>query len=246
MTFHEHRFTIRYVFAGLLFSIAAPAGALLGRILLYGVAPFEELSEYRFFYLYDLLGTALVFAVAGFVAGRRTDRLRQARDHFQILSEHDELTLLLNSRAFWDHYRRAVERSKRQLEPVTLLLIDVDNLKRLNDEAGHAFGNEALRFVASAVTRSKRGADIAARWGGDEFVVLMPGASSPAGERVAEAILREVRGRPVGHGAKSLPVTVTIGVASMDGEGSRDSLFETADQALYQGKQEGRNRVVVR
>jgi len=194
-----------------------------------------------FFYQYELLGSCLVFGSAGFLVGRRADLLRRGRDRYRDLSERDSLTGLANARTFLGRYRRAVEHAARFREPISLLVIDVDRLKSINDSLGHAFGTAALLHVARVLAECKRDDDMAARWGGDEFALLMPGADAAAAQRQAEAILERLRREPLSHGADRRAVSVTIGVAT--GAGATDeNLFESADRALYEGKRAGRDR----
>ena len=208
-----------------------------------GAAAAAELSQNAFFYLYELVGTSVIFGIAGFLVGRRADRLRSGRDRYRELSERDSLTGLVNARTFLGRYRRALAHAARFHEPLSLLIVDVDRLKALNDEFGHAFGSAALLRVAGALSDSKREDDMAARWGGDEFALLMPGADGVAARRQAEAILERLRAAPVVHGDGSRQVSVTIGVATSGvGRGDED-LFGRADRALYEGKKSGRGQV---
>jgi diguanylate cyclase (GGDEF)-like protein len=235
-------FRVRYVLIGALLGVGAPLGALLLRLLMTPHGAATELEQNGFFYAYMLIGTSLIFALAGVRVGARADRLRRDRDRFLELSEHDELTMLLNTRAFWSRYRRAVDRTIRYGEPISLLVLDLDFLKKLNDLHGHRFGDEALKHVARVLEQVKRDEDDAARWGGDEFVVLMPGAPLQAAVRLADEILRGVNENPVTAGELREEVTVTIGIAAAEGEEGAAGLFERADQALFQGKRGGRNR----
>ncbi len=233
--------TWRYTLGGALLGLGAPAGALLLRIL-GGARVFADLRENAFFYLYNLVGTCLVFAAVGFLAGRRADRLRSGRDQYQKLAERDTLTNLVNARTFRSHYERAFAHAARFSEPLSLLLIDVDQLKALNDDLGHSFGSAALLRVAEVLERSKRVADVAARWGGDEFTLLMPGAGPQAARRQAEAILERLRAEPVRVDGREQVISATIGVATSCA-GSGEDLFEVADRALYAGKRAGRGQV---
>jgi diguanylate cyclase (GGDEF)-like protein len=225
--------------------MGAPAGALLLRTALGAGPTGRELSANAFFYLYELVGSCLVFGVAGWLVGRRADRLRLAGDRYRELSEHDPLTGLANARVFFARYRRAVEHARRFREPLSLLLIDVDRLKEANDTFGHAFGSAVLLHVAETVSRAKREDDMAARWGGDEFALLMPGAEGRSARERAEAIEGALRRAPLRHGERVAPVSVTIGVATRTGDFAPEEpdLFESADAALYEGKRVGRGQV---
>lgn len=232
----------RYAAAGILLGLGAPGGALLLRILQTGTGTAAELRAHAFFYLYELIGTCTVFGAAGYLAGRRADRLRQGLDRYQSLSQHDDLTRLLNARAFREHYGRAIEHARKFGESISLLLLDIDSLKEINDRGGHLTGNDALLLVAGVLAESKRAGDLACRWGGDEFAILMPGADSAAAARLAQTILDRLRSRRVRGAGAEQRVSVTIGVATGSRAAASNDLFEIADRALYEGKRLGRDR----
>jgi diguanylate cyclase (GGDEF)-like protein len=239
---------LTYTIAGILLGAGAPAGALLIRFLAIAQVrqdPLEDLSANAFFYLYDLLGTSLMFAVGGFVAGRRAERLRRGEQFYLELSEHDALTGLHNDRAFADRYRRALERAVATQRPLSILLVDIDELKGINDSFGHPAGNQALIHVGDAMRHGKRSADIAARWGGDEFAILLEGADTPAAMRVAERILARLRSDPIDVGKATVTVTVTIGLCCAIRHTPSSDLFTAADRALFAGKEHGRNTIEV-
>ncbi len=232
-----------YALVGLFLGLGAPAGALAIRML--GGIPdvTRELRDHEFFYRYQLAGSCAVFGVAGWFLGRRADRYRRGRDLYRDLAEHDALTRLANARAFLDHHQRAVEHAARYDEPLSLLLLDVDELKGINDALGHAFGHAALVHVANVLRESKREDDVAARWGGDEFALLMRGADEAAARRQADAILARLREAPARSEGAERRISVTIGIASARGVEAA-ALFERADRALYAGKSSGRGRAV--
>ncbi len=164
----------------------------------------------------------------------------------ELLAQTDPLTKVLNRRALTDRLAAEMERVRRYDSMLSLLLIDLDHFKSINDTYGHLAGDAVLSEVAGVLQRGIRAVDVVARYGGEEFVVLLPetgpaGASSFA-ERLRELIeshaFLEARDEP-------LRLTTSIGVASFPGFGveSVDDLFATSDQALYRAKAEGRNRV---
>jgi diguanylate cyclase (GGDEF)-like protein len=234
------RYRILYAFVGVLLGTGAPLGALLIRQVTGTLRPGEEIRAHLFYYTYELIATCLIFAVAGFLMGLRTDRLRAGRDRFRELAARDDLTGLPNRRLFGEHYARVVSRSHRFRQPLSLLLVDVDALKEINDRWGHMAGNAALRHVARLMHERKRSEDLAARWGGDEFVLLLPGADASSAERVAREIVqaaqRSTLNTPPG------PVTVTVGVATGIASSPDHDFFTAADQALYEGKAAGRSQ----
>ena len=228
----------RETLLGIVLGVGAPAGALLLR-LLGGVRNVPaELSRNAFFYLYALVATSLVFGLAGCLEGRRANRIRSSRDVYRDLAEHDDLTALANARAFAAHQRRAAEHSARYREPLSLLLLDVDQLKAINDTLGHKAGGAALVRVAEVLNECKREDDLAARWGGDEFALLMCGADVVAARRQAESIVERLRTRPLRVGARERPISVTIGIATSAGGRARRSLRPRRSRALC--RQSGR------
>lgn len=244
MTLRSPRIT--YPIAGILLGVGAPFGAFLVRLLtLQAVrdAPLQELSANSFFYIYQLIGTCAVFVVAGFIAGARAEQLEQAENFYQTLAEHDPLTGLYNERAFRDRYSRSIERASRTGQPLSLLLIDVDHLKKINDSWGHRTGNKALIHIATCLRDAKRTVDSAARWGGDEFAILLDGGDAAAARRVAESILTKVREKAVPFTRGQLTASVSIGGCSAQRVSFGDDLFAAADRALYDAKRGGRNRV---
>ncbi len=238
------RYRIGYALLGTALGTGAPLGALAIRLASGTVHPGVEVRAHLFYYAYELVGTCLIFGLAGFFAGRRVDRLRAGRERFRELAGQDDLTGLPNRRTFREHYARVVSRSYRFREPISILLVDVDRLKEINDRWGHMAGNAALVHVARLLRDRKRTEDLAARWGGDEFVLLLPGADDAAAVRVARAILRAAEKAIL----KSPPitVTVTIGIASGVAPSPSHDYFEAADAALYEGKQAGRNQLRLR
>ncbi len=231
-----------YPFIGLLLGAGAPVGSFLIRVLAIPPVrdhPLGDLRTHAFFYLYELVATSLVFAIAGYAAGRRNDRLRRGEAFYHHLAEHDALTGLHNARAFMDRYRRAFDHAAAGSEPLAIMLIDVDKLKEINDGHGHEAGNRALVRVAEALRASKRAADVAARWGGDEFAILLEGADVAAALRVAEGIVAHLGA----SAPQREPVTVTIGICAAAQPSLSHDLFGEADRALLAGKAHGRNTI---
>jgi diguanylate cyclase (GGDEF)-like protein len=157
----------------------------------------------------------------------------------------DAQTQALNHGQLLPRLRLAMDRSRRRSEPLSILLIDLDHFKRVNDIHGHAAGDGVLRSFADKTRELVRAADVLVRRGGEEFVLIMPGAfevdAQNIGERIREALdLAPLRLRD----GVSIRQTVSIGVATWDGVESPELLDERADLAMYEAKREGRNRVV--
>jgi diguanylate cyclase (GGDEF)-like protein len=170
--------------------------------------------------------------------------LRTAMLHAEVtrLATTDPLTGLANRRVFDENLAREIARSHRTSAPVALVFVDVDHFKSVNDRYGHETGDEVLRHVGRALARTARAADVAARFGGEEFVLLLPGADAAAARHAAERI----RGAIADAGGSPVPVTASAGVAVGAGACLEpDQLLRAADAALYRSKRSGRNRTTV-
>jgi diguanylate cyclase (GGDEF)-like protein len=188
----------------------------------------------------------LFYAVANQVATALENA--QLYERTRELTTRDDLTGLFNRRHFFDHLEKEVQRARRYQRVFSLLMLDLDDFKHYNDTHGHLKGDEALKEVARLLQASTRRADLVARFGGEEFVVLLPEIGKPRGLVVAEKIRAAVEQYPFA-GGNTQPdgkVTVTVGLATYP-EDSEEGvhLVDLADRAMYVGKQQGGNRVSV-
>ncbi|MGE0255713.1 MAG: GGDEF domain-containing protein [Alphaproteobacteria bacterium] len=156
----------------------------------------------------------------------------------------DALTGLANRRHLLDLSEREVKRAERHGRPLAVLLLDLDDFKRVNDTRGHAAGDAALHAFAALCRSAVRTIDLVGRLGGEEFAIVMPDTEAPGALLVAERIRTAAAETPVRHDSGEFIVTVSIGVAIRSGEGT-DRLFARADKALYAAKHAGRNTVIV-
>jgi len=179
---------------------------------------------------------------------RYHDRLRANFLHNLSLALIDSLTNLYNRRYFGSHLDAAMRRMSENDKPVSLLMIDIDHFKSVNDVHGHAVGDEVLCEVAQRIARNIRGIDLAARYGGEEFVVIMPDTPLDVALGVAGRLCEKMAEQPVAvSGAAPIPVTISIGVAQSQGAADTPkALLQRADAALYDAKNGGRNRVMPR
>lgn len=169
--------------------------------------------------------------------------LQIANDRAQRLARTDELTGMNNRRAFYEFSERAVEQAERYRRPLSLVMLDIDRFKAINDTWGHTAGDEALRAVAAVVMNAARGADIAGRLGGEESSIILPETSLDDAAVQAERLRKEIAGVSVRHEAVKISLTCSFGVAERAASESLDALIARADAALYEAKAEGRNRV---
>lgn len=161
------------------------------------------------------------------------------------LAATDLLTSLPNRRAFAERFPIESTRAQRSGEALSLAMFDLDHFKQVNDQYGHAGGDAVLRGVGQLCARSFRGVDLVARVGGEEFAVLLPGASVQQAGAVMEHFLHTLSGLDMDIGTQNVRITATAGVAEQQPGEDLDALMARADTALYAGKQAGRNRVVL-
>jgi diguanylate cyclase (GGDEF)-like protein len=194
------------------------------------------------------IGIALQGLFLSLALSTELKQLSRARDRFEQLSVHDALTGVGNRRLFEGALQREWLRAMRSQKPISLVVIDIDYFKEYNDRYGHARGDIALCDVAKCGEEAMRGGDLFCRYGGEEFVGILPEADEAGALRVAERVQKIVTDANIlSERAPSGYLTVSIGVVTMvpDTESSPSSLFERADQALYRAKGEGRNRIEV-
>lgn len=171
--------------------------------------------------------------------------LRDRTNDLAHLATVDPLTGLFNRRYFETRLEQELQRQVRQPDDLSLLMLDLDNFKELNDRHGHLTGDLALREVAEILRRAVRIFDVCARYGGEEFVILMPGAGSSTALRIAERIRRQVE-QHFATGLRSgvpVPLTVSVGVSTAAPSVTRDALVTQADAALLRAKFTGKNQV---
>lgn len=180
---------------------------------------------------------------------RYNDHLRASVAQTIEMAVTDGLTGLHNRRYLDSHLKTLFDRAVERRRPLSVMITDIDRFKAINDTYGHDGGDDVLREFASRLRKNVRGIDLACRYGGEEFVIVMPDTEQQIAERVAERVRAEIeRERFVlGMGGTQVPVTVSVGVSSLlRGTDTSEALMKRADTALYEAKAGGRNRVVAR
>jgi two-component system, cell cycle response regulator len=178
---------------------------------------------------------------------RYTDALRDTIQHTMEMAITDGLTKLYNRRYMSSHLNSLLASAREKEKPLSLLLMDIDFFKSVNDTHGHDAGDEVLQEFSNRLRKNTRGIDLVCRYGGEEFVVIMPDTDFSLANVVAERIRKKVAEKPfiIHKGRQMIEVTVSIGLATtQNGLEEQDDLLKRADQALYEAKKTGRNRVV--
>lgn len=179
------------------------------------------------------------------------DRLVDSMHRLKEQAMHDTLTGLLNRRALYEHTEGELSRARRENSHISLVLLDIDHFKAVNDEHGHLVGDEALKLAARVIAHSKRPYDWAGRWGGEEFMIVLPQTAIGEARIVAERVREQMAAAEFRLPNNDLlPIRVSLGVTSTsinspDLRPMLDFLLHQADEALYRAKRGGRNRVCV-
>lgn len=169
----------------------------------------------------------------------------KGQQKYKRASTIDELTGLHNRRWLNDKLSRQIKRNKFNNEPLSLLMLDIDHFKGINDNYGHLVGDQVLVAVAEAMSNCIRPTDLVARYGGEEFIIVLPTAELAGAHIVANRVCKDIRGMNTDTtmGLQLPKVTVSIGIAQINNNESMESLVARADTALYQAKNNGRDRV---
>jgi diguanylate cyclase (GGDEF)-like protein len=180
------------------------------------------------------------------LASHATIALENARLHRIVERQAlvDGLTGIANRRQCEDSLTTETAQAERLGTPLTLVLADLDDFKAVNDVHGHAVGDDVLREFAEVLKATLRDSDLAGRWGGEEFLLLLPGADAEGGANLADRVRAGLAERSfLGRNGEVVTVTCSFGVAQHDPGGTKRDLFAAADQALYRAKRAGKNRV---
>ena len=223
----------------LIAAAAAMAGAILTTLSTWGFIP-HNVWTFRAVEIGMLVdATLLALALAYQLRVGQEERIRAER-----LAQLDPLTGLNNRRAFYDKTSPLWGQAIRHGHPTSVMLVDVDHFKQINDAHGHAHGDAVLRAMAGILRHSVRQGDVLARWGGEEFIVFLPETDQAEATMLAERLRAAIAGMRIPHETGTSAVTASFGIAQQERHhGTLDALIAAADECLYQSKQQGRNRV---
>jgi len=190
-------------------------------------------------------GPMMAGGVACLVGVFRDITERKRAEQAEELASRDGLTNLYNHRMFYSLLKDEIARTQRFKRPVSLLMLDIDHFKRVNDTYGHQAGDAILKGLSDLLVKQARAVDRVCRYGGEEFMVILPETDAAMAMQIAERLRAEVERQPFGiNGGKTAGITVSIGVATYPQQvDSLEALVKAADDALYAAKQGGRNRV---
>jgi diguanylate cyclase (GGDEF)-like protein len=175
--------------------------------------------------------------------------LKKEHGELQEQVNRDSLTLLYNRRYMMESAKQLIAFSKRQNEPLSIMMIDIDNFKIINDTYGHGAGDSVIKAIARTIKLYSRKSDIASRFGGEEFLLLLPNTSLEGAKVIGEKIRQEIEELKVPLANHYLMVTVSIGLSPIDidyHEVLNENFWQLSDEALYEAKRTGKNRVVVK
>ncbi|QFU75284.1 GGDEF domain-containing protein [Halioglobus maricola] len=169
--------------------------------------------------------------------------LIEYQQHLSHLATEDPLTRLLNRRGLEDALQVSFAHATRHGHPTAAIVADIDHFKKVNDNFGHDTGDQVIRFVANSIQHLCRGSDVVARTGGEEFLLVLPETDLDAARILAERIRAMIGEQPLHLDGQRIAITISLGVACIEGDIDLDHLIQEADQAMYLAKQGGRNRV---
>ncbi|MEW7973604.1 MAG: GGDEF domain-containing protein [Candidatus Thiodiazotropha endolucinida] len=229
----------------ILTSLASIILSVLITVMLIGILrPDNEFT--RISIIISIVVPAIVAPVCSYYGYGLLFKLYEAEKRLYILATVDELTSLSNRRYFFQQAHDALLLAQRYGYSMAILMIDVDHFKYINDEYGHMTGDEVLRCLGKRIKELFRETDLTGRFGGEEFICLLPHTTAEQGRAVADKLLQIQRSRPILIKTDHVEIAVSIGIADVKQANgySIDTLIDCADTALYQAKEEGRDRAV--
>ncbi len=215
-----------------------------GAFTFIGYAQVFDMPESMVWYISGgLLVSAYVFGAYG--ATRFSRYNSETREMMRLSSETDELTGLFNRRHYARYSQQLMASLKSKAKPLSVIMFDLDDFKQVNDDLGHAAGDVVLIEIARIMLNSLRKSDYAYRWGGEEFLVLLPNTDLTAGKQVADKIIKQVASATFHYHKHEIQLTISAGLAQYSHQdGYLQQTIKRADSALYQAKQQGKNQTV--
>ena len=240
---HDNRARYRYVLPRVAGTVAfAVAGSLIITVaitFMLGPGTWPD----RVAITIAILAPALISSVAGYFYLSMAYQLRETNEQLLMLSETDPLTGVLNRRKFVEIATRELSLARRHTFPTSLVLLDLDHFKRVNDEFGHAVGDQALIHAVNQIQAALRATDVVARFGGEEFILLLPHTASEGARTLANRIIESIFAHPLDLEERSVQISASAGIVTCEtSETPLDMMLSTADQLLYASKSQGRNR----
>jgi diguanylate cyclase (GGDEF)-like protein len=226
---------------------------LLAAVMAWRVRTEPQLHDVRVEVVHFVYATIVIIAVSILSIrlgklrnrlSRQKKELQEAVERIQMLATRDALTGLLNRRAMLESLAHEAQRAQRSGEPMCLALIDLDHFKRINDTHGHSAGDRVLCRFAEIAREELRATDVLSRWGGEEFMLLLPATGAPAALVCVERVRTRLAATPFDDIAPGMTATFSAGFAQCLGDADLEQAIERADQAMYKAKAEGRNRTL--
>ena len=190
------------------------------------------------------LSITIVFVMFGYTGRYYVQRVAEAEARLRELATTDAMSGLWNRRHFQALAEGELARARRQGGALSVVLADIDHFKQVNDRYGHEAGDHVIRHVSKTMREQLRAGDLIGRWGGEEFILLLPGCDAAGAAQLCERMRRHVSGSPCDIGGQQIPVTVSFGVMPLPLDEPFEQAVRHADGALYRAKNAGRNRVV--
>ncbi len=193
-----------------------------------------------------LLNSAFGITLVALIFSLAISTVNLFQSKLEAVAVIDELTGLFNRRRFFNLFQREIAYAKRYEQPLSLLMIDIDHFKKVNDQYGHPAGDRVLKKAAELMRQEVRAVDVVGRWGGEEFVILLHKTDPQQAFATAERLRESIAAADMDTGKKIIHVTVSLGIAGADYCNlDIDEMIKQADQAMYRAKQEGRNRTCI-
>lgn len=200
--------------------------------------------EFKTRLLYSFATVTVLSAFYEFSRQQTFEVVKRLSAQFERQALHDSLTHLPNRRAAQQYLQREIARMKRNGRPLTVIIADIDHFKQVNDRYGHANGDTVLQSVSTTIKQHLRAQDIVARWGGEEFLIILPETAQDNAVILAEKLRRALEMKGIAIESEEIKVSASFGACEVNEDVSLHRALTLADQALYEAKQAGRNRVV--